>query len=182
MAAQVVDQYLEIVRASGSRRVDACDAGPCAIVNPVGPSARRPLDDVVRLVAADLASTMGWTQEQADRVARRTAVARAGFGRAAVDVAEEVQQWLHDTFLDTTWPACPEHGSHPLWLEDESEPAWTCPATRRRFSALGQLSTVVAVDDEVGEANRRRLQAEDRSNALSVALWQGARLRWRSQR
>jgi hypothetical protein len=125
---------------------------------------------------------MGWTQEQADRVARRTAVARAGFGGNAVDVAEEVQQWLHDTFLDTTWPACPEHGSHPLWLEDESEPAWTCPATRRRFSALGQLSTVVALDDDAREANRSRLEAEERGNALSVALWEGALRRWTSRR
>lgn len=125
---------------------------------------------------------MGWTQEQADRVTRRTAVARAGFGGDAVDVAEEVQQWLHDTFLDTTWPACPEHGTHPLWLEGESEPAWTCPATGRRFSALGQLATVLAADDEVGEANRSRLEAEYRSDVLSVARWQGALRRWRSQR
>lgn len=31
-------------------------------------------------------------------------------------VLEETQQWLHDTFVDTTWPRCPEHGNHPLWL------------------------------------------------------------------
>ena len=55
-------------------------------------------------------------------VTRNTA---EGFGRQGASgdltlrVAEEVQQWLHDTFLDPTWPACPEHRRHPLWLSDE---------------------------------------------------------------
>jgi hypothetical protein len=29
-------------------------------------------------------------------------------------VAEEVQQYFHDCFVDTTWPECPFHRRHPL--------------------------------------------------------------------
>jgi hypothetical protein len=31
-------------------------------------------------------------------------------------VVDDVQQYIHDTFIDTTWPACPRHPNHPLWL------------------------------------------------------------------
>jgi hypothetical protein len=39
-------------------------------------------------------------------------------------VVEDVQQRLHDEFIDTTWPACPEHPNHPL---DFTDGAWRCP-------------------------------------------------------
>ena len=42
----------------------------------------------------------------------------------AVTAAEELQQWLHDTFLDVSWPHCPDHGQHPLWLSDARPPIW----------------------------------------------------------
>src|SRR5919206_4643576 len=38
-------------------------------------------------------------------------------------VVEDVQQRLMDEFIDTTWPACPRHGKHPLWYRDGS---WWC--------------------------------------------------------
>lgn len=31
-------------------------------------------------------------------------------------VVEDVQQYFHDTFVDTTWPACPRHPNHPMWF------------------------------------------------------------------
>ena len=49
-------------------------------------------------------------------------------------VAEGVQQDFHDCFVDTTWPECPLHRRHPLWLRDGS---WTCG--RVRVAALGEL-------------------------------------------
>jgi hypothetical protein len=33
-----------------------------------------------------------------------------------VEAVEDLEQRLHDTFVDTTWPACPRHRQHPLWL------------------------------------------------------------------
>jgi hypothetical protein len=26
------------------------------------------------------------------------------------------EQYFHDTFVDTTWPACPRHPNHPMWF------------------------------------------------------------------
>jgi hypothetical protein len=31
-------------------------------------------------------------------------------------VIDDVQQRLHDEFVDTTWPTCPLHPNHPLLL------------------------------------------------------------------
>src|SRR4051794_25428723 len=89
---------------------------------------------VVAAVASDLVATLGWSREQAEDAARRTAEAQARHDSSedfALRVAEDVQQWLQDTFLDTTWPACPEHHQHPLWLDDNDPPMWTCRATGR---------------------------------------------------
>ena len=49
-----------------------------------------------------------------------------------------------------TWPACPDHRRHPLWLrsagrgagheqEPADDPVWTCPVTNRAVADLGQL-------------------------------------------
>ena len=78
----------------------------------------RPADeDVVRVVAADLVATLGFTREQADRLARREAVNE--FGGGAFEVAEELQEWLQEVFRETSWPACPDHRRHPLWLNPD---------------------------------------------------------------
>jgi hypothetical protein len=29
-------------------------------------------------------------------------------------VVDDLQRFLHDTFVDTSWPACPDHPNHPL--------------------------------------------------------------------
>ena len=41
-------------------------------------------------------------------------------------VAEQVQQWLHDTHQHTTWPPCPRHPRHPLWLDPHNRSVWRC--------------------------------------------------------
>ena len=33
-------------------------------------------------------------------------------------VVEDVQQYIHDCFIDTSWPACPVHPNHPMWFAD----------------------------------------------------------------
>lgn len=52
-------------------------------------------------------------------------------------LVEDVQQIFHDTFVDTTWPACPRHCTHPLWYEDG---AWWCTKDRVVVAPLGELS------------------------------------------
>jgi hypothetical protein len=32
------------------------------------------------------------------------------------DVVDDVQQYFHDAFVDTTWHGCPHHPNHPLWF------------------------------------------------------------------
>ena len=51
-------------------------------------------------------------------------------------VVDEVQQLFHDTFVDTTWPACPHHPNHPLWY---SAGWWRCDAILEPIARLGAL-------------------------------------------
>lgn len=51
-------------------------------------------------------------------------------------VAEEVQQHFHDSFTDTSWPACPVHRRHPLWLHDGY---WVCDELHKPVARLGEL-------------------------------------------
>ena len=53
-------------------------------------------------------------------------------------VVDEVQQHIHDTYADTTWPHCPEHPNHPLWCVDGW---WACHTTGNRVAQLGALAT-----------------------------------------
>ncbi|MDQ6949371.1 MAG: hypothetical protein M3256_24745 [Actinomycetota bacterium] len=103
-----------------------------------------PPEEIVGLIAADLVATLGWTNEQASGVA-------ATVGRVhdpdtellAMEATEEVQVWLHDSFLDTSWPRCPQHPNHPLWLGEDQPFMWRCPRTGDDVAALGSLGTVV---------------------------------------
>ncbi len=50
-----------------------------------------------------------------------------------------------------TWPPCPDHRNHPLWLRSPNEtvarrgeafcddPVWTCPTTGKPIAELGKL-------------------------------------------
>lgn len=49
---------------------------------------------------------------------------------------EEVQQMFHDTFVDTTWPACPRHPNHPMWFRDGW---WWCEQDNVQIAKLGEL-------------------------------------------
>jgi hypothetical protein len=92
---------------------------------------------VVRLVLQDLARTVGpgyeATVEEAAARFRLFSDDPADFEQRVVD---DVQQYLHDTFVDTTWPACPDHLNHPLWY---SEQWWRCEQAGKRVALLGEL-------------------------------------------
>lgn len=107
----------------------------------------RPANEhAVSVVAADLVATLGSGPGEADEIARREAqhLARWTGDNEAFELAEKVQQWLMDTFIDTTWPSCPDHPNHPLWLSGDDPPMWTCPRTGQQFCQLGQLASLIS--------------------------------------
>ena len=129
-----------------------------------------PPDDVMDLIVPDLVATLGWTADQA-----REVIATAGTvyeqdpELVAVQVAEEVQQWLHDSFLDTSWPACPSHPNHPLWLAEEPPFSWHCPSNATAVARLGQLGTVVSPpSQEQASAAREQLLHEQRTTRAMI--------------
>lgn len=90
----------------------------------------------VPLLERDVAQTVG--------ASYRPAVAEAAANLAAygagdgVRLVETVQQELHDTFVDTTWPACPRHRSHPLWYREDGR--WWCEPDGVAVCRLGDLA------------------------------------------
>lgn len=88
---------------------------------------------VVSLLARDIANTVGPGHEadvEESAARQRLFCDSAGFEQCVV---EEVQQYLHDCFIDTSWPRCPEHPKHPLWYSDGW---WCCEQTGKRIAAL----------------------------------------------
>lgn len=101
--------------------------------------------DGKRLLLRDVTTTLGSGRVTADeqrylasRVerewdARYERESAADHVRRAVD---NVQQVVHDEFIDTTWPACPRHVNHPLWFHDGW---WTCELDGVAIARLGNL-------------------------------------------
>ena len=103
----------------------------------------------VSLVAHDLQATLGWEPDRSEAEALREAQLVAAWdfdGVRSADtyvlvVAEQVQQWLHDTFQHTTWPPCPRHLRHPLWLDDaHNRLVWRCTQDDVDVAPLGSLT------------------------------------------
>ena len=92
---------------------------------------------VVTRLLQDLVNTLGPGYES---VVEESAARIRLFTQDAVEfeqrVVDDVQQHLHDTFADTTWPACPDHQTHPLWYSDGQ---WRCEQTGRVIASLGRL-------------------------------------------
>lgn len=109
----------------------------------------------VQLIAADVAATLG--SEHEDEIRRQAALVRTWwYDRPSyvARVAEGVQQYLHDCFIDITWPQCPRHPNHPLWLHDGM---WQCERDGVAISPLGGLGEVTAR----GARDRRGSPAHD---------------------
>ena len=102
-----------------------------------GPITQADADRVIRLLQHDLAETVGPGHDGvvAEAVARIRLFSDdpADFQQRVVD---DVQQHLHDTHVDTSWPACPEHANHPLWYSDGW---WQCERSGRRAAPFGEL-------------------------------------------
>ena len=99
---------------------------------------------VVALLSHDVAVTVGAGHENVIRSEASTC--RALFNEPdTIDVdsdeylekiVDEVQQYFHDCFVDTTWPECPFHRRHPLWAHDGS---WVCEQAGTVVAKLGEL-------------------------------------------
>lgn len=51
-------------------------------------------------------------------------------------VTEYVQQEFLDSHIDTTWPTCPFHTRHPLWVHERQ---WTCEQLNVSVAPIGGL-------------------------------------------
>jgi hypothetical protein len=92
---------------------------------------------VVRLLSHDVAATLGPGYDEAIRNAAAHARTLWHEPSDYVDkVVEDVQQEFHDLFIDTTWPSCPFHPNHPLWLHGEQ---WVCEQNQTSVAPLGGL-------------------------------------------
>ena len=93
---------------------------------------------VIDLLTSDLIHTTGGAHEE---VVIETAARQRLFsdtaGEYELRVVEDVQQQLHDMFIDTTWPGCPRHPNHPLWYANGH---WRCERDDQAIAPLGSLS------------------------------------------
>jgi hypothetical protein len=95
------------------------------------------LAHVLPLLQRDVETTLGTQYRQlvADTAADVRELEVEGEGDKLV---EDVQQYFHDTHVDTTWPACPRHKRHPLWYRDG---AWWCAEDGVEIARLGELQS-----------------------------------------
>ncbi len=93
---------------------------------------------VTGLLTRDVVATVGAGHEgaigEAASKAQALAVEADEYAQRLVD---DVQQYFHDTFVDTTWPRCPRHPNHPMWFHGGW---WWCDRERVRIARLGDLS------------------------------------------
>ena len=99
----------------------------------------------VPLLERDVVATLGEGYRQ---IVRDTAafIVDNELPRDVDGLVQEVQQRYHDTFIDTTWPACPRHRRHPLWYHEDG--GWWCEQDRTAVCKLGDLATLSARSDD----------------------------------
>ena len=96
-------------------------------------------DRLLSLLERDVVATLG---EQYRHVVRNAIMFLdyrgdpAGYEERVVD---NVQEEIMETWIDTTWPACPRHGRHPLFYHDDG---WWCEQDRVVLCKLGELGTL----------------------------------------
>ena len=113
---------------------------------PVSASER---EEVERLIVRDVVGTLGTAYEvHILSVASTRALELFNFVESGHDfrsrLIDDVQQQIHDTFVDVRWPRCPRHPKHALWFADGS---WTCTIDKVTVARLGQLCSVGAAKE-----------------------------------
>jgi hypothetical protein len=96
------------------------------------------LAEMVSLLQRDVRATLGDAHRQLieDIVAD---VEELDVEAKAEKVVNDVQQYFHDTFVDTRWPSCPRHAKHPLWYRNGS---WWCVEDGVAIAKLGDLAEI----------------------------------------
>ena len=95
---------------------------------------------LVPLLEADVVATLGEQHRHVVRNAIKYLDYRGDLAGYEDKVVENVQEEVQETFIDTTWPACPRHGRHPLWYHDDG--SWWCEQDRVALCKLGELGTL----------------------------------------
>ena len=108
--------------------------------------ASEPLTEAVKrlvpLLEADVVATLGeqW---------RHVALGAANYGLYCNDpseyeerIVDNVQEEILESWIDTTWPACPRHAQHPLVYH---EGGWWCQQDRVVLCKLGELATLITL-------------------------------------
>jgi hypothetical protein len=136
---------------------------------------------VVRLLLQDVQATIGigylpLVQESAAHVREYASPDQLDW--YVGEVVDEVQQVIHDCFIDTTWPACPRHPNHPLWFDGSH---WRCEKDAVQIAKLGELANVF-VENTACRQDRRTNRAVALAGVSSgvagravVSLPEGAR-------
>jgi len=94
--------------------------------------------DVIQRLRRDARATLG--RDHAALIRAEAANARAIVDDAEQYVAKvvgDVQQRIHDEFVETSWPRCPRHPHHPLWYHGG---AWVCERDGIAVARLGELT------------------------------------------
>lgn len=93
--------------------------------------------EAIRLLISDVSATIGNGHDESIReIAAQVRTFRDDPADYRQTVVDDVQQYFHDVFIDTTWPRCPLHPNHPLWLHAGH---WICEKDRVVVARLGEL-------------------------------------------
>jgi hypothetical protein len=93
------------------------------------------LNEVIPLLQRDVSMTLG--PSYAALIDDTAAdIRELGVDDTGEKLVNDVQEYFHDTFVDTNWPACPRHLKHPLWYRAGS---WWCVEDGVAVAALGEL-------------------------------------------
>lgn len=95
--------------------------------------------EVVELLGRDIIATLGSAHLDLVRSTARHNRQFAGDRDWYIErVVDDVQQCVHDCFIDTAWPACPAHPNHPMWFR-----AGCWVADGQRVAKLGELGRLL---------------------------------------
>lgn len=117
---------------------------------------------VVAMLCADAQATVGAGYER--EIGRIASDVRQGPyvpETYADDVADGVQQHMHDCHIDTTWPSCPRHPNHPMGAY---RGVWSCAGDP--IAPLGALS-ILKTHEETSRYGRLSHDRQLRVLALS---------------
>lgn len=93
------------------------------------------LEKTVRLLTRDVEATLG---AEHVRVVHSSAanVLQLDYDDYSYKCVDDVQQYIQETYVDPTWPACDWHPNHPMVFESGF---WWCPRDQVALVRLGEL-------------------------------------------